>query len=284
MDVITSNAADTQEKVMTEVLPNGEMLKRSYQSSEMAFMFNDVEIRNPYFSPCGTTVVDPVHAYGFEVYHTGGGCMALRKEFCNGRYLLLSIEVSIAEPEEWDECTLGLYDADGDEKAYCELRNVPYAQVDLTENLDAPVRLLCACCGARTTGRQWSNQDAGHGLCTDCIEKVLANMPAEEFSKCYGHPRVHFGLSQCPPAVQLLNELAQKKLLALEEPDQQAVDSNALKDRYRSWAQDNIANDDLQVHEDAQVTLYEDGAFVATWTWVPRDSIPDVAESEESAD
>jgi hypothetical protein len=33
--------------------------------------------------------------------------MALRKEFCNGQYLLLSIEVSIAEPEEWDECTLG---------------------------------------------------------------------------------------------------------------------------------------------------------------------------------
>ncbi|WP_370201264.1 hypothetical protein, partial [Roseibium sp.] len=96
MDVIANNAADTKEMVMTEVLPNGEELKRPYSPSEMAFMFNDVEIRNPYFSPCGTTVVDPVQAYGFEVYHTGGGCMALRKEFCTGQYLLLSIEVSIA--------------------------------------------------------------------------------------------------------------------------------------------------------------------------------------------
>lgn len=284
MDVIASNPADTQELVMTEVLPSGETLKRPYSPSEMAFIFNDVEIRNPYFSMCGTTVVDPVHAYGFEVYHTGGGCMALRKEFCNGQYLLLSFEASIAEPEEWDECTLELYTADGDEKAYCELRDVPYAQVNLTGHLDATVRLLCPCCGARTTGRHWDNQDAGYGLCSDCIEKVLAKMPAEEFSKRYGHHGIHFGLSQCAPSVQLLDELAQRKILAHEEPDQQAVDSNSIKDRYRSWALDNIANDDLEINEDAQVTLCDDGAFVATWTWVPRDSIPDVADPEESAD
>lgn len=80
MDVIASNAADTQEMAMTEILATGEERKRPYSSSDMAFQFNDVEIRNPYFSPCGTAVVDPVLAYGFDVFHTGGGCMALRKK------------------------------------------------------------------------------------------------------------------------------------------------------------------------------------------------------------
>nr|WP_172688347.1 hypothetical protein [Pseudomonas aeruginosa]AMP35834.1 Hypothetical protein [Pseudomonas aeruginosa] len=280
MDVIASNAADTQEMAMTEILATGEERKRPYSSPDMAFQFNDVEIRNPYFSPCGTAVVDPVLAYGFDVFHTGGGCMALRKEFCNGNYLLLSNEINIAEPEDWDECTLGLYDADGDQKAFCELRDVPYAQFGLPEHeesLDDPVRLLCPCCGARTTGRQWRNQDVGHGLCSTCIESVRAKMAADEFIKCYGHQGIHFGLSQSAPSPQLLDELAQKKLLAQDSPDQPALDSNALKDRYRSWAQDNLANDDLQVNDGAQVTLCDDGAFVETWTWVPRDSLPEAA-------
>lgn len=30
-------------------------------------------------------------------------------------------------------------------------------------------RLLCACCGAVTSGRQWWNRDTGYGLCDACI-------------------------------------------------------------------------------------------------------------------
>lgn len=32
-------------------------------------------------------------------------------------------------------------------------------------------RLICACCGSETRGRQWSNRDTGYGVCVWCADR-----------------------------------------------------------------------------------------------------------------
>lgn len=216
--------AVTNDNTMQVVGPNGEWKPAAYAPLFLAFMFKDIEIRNPYFSPDGKALVDPVQAYGFELYHTGGGCMALKKDFTGGGYLLLTLEAAVGEPEEWDECSLGAYQDDGTPIAFCELRDIPYAQfhgsLQNNEVLEEPQRLLCACCGSSTTGRQWRNCDAGYGLCSDCIYRVLHKMTPEEFHLCYGVRGLHFGLSQSPPATEILNEIERNRLEDPEETEE----------------------------------------------------------------
>lgn len=56
----------------------------------------------------------------------------------------------------------------------------------LTQTAAGPVRrLTCTCCGARTYGRQWWNQDAGYGLCRGCAPRCLE---AENRDKAPGDP------------------------------------------------------------------------------------------------
>jgi hypothetical protein len=59
-----------------------------------------------------------------------------------------------------------------------------------------PIRsLYCACCGARTEGRQFSNQDAGHGLCPPCSVRIEARWNETDdytFARCYGTRGYHF--------------------------------------------------------------------------------------------
>lgn len=38
-------------------------------------------------------------------------------------------------------------------------------------------RLICACCGSETKGRQWWNRDTGFGVCVPCADRNTA---------CYG--------------------------------------------------------------------------------------------------
>lgn len=55
-------------------------------------------------------------------------------------------------------------------------------------------RLKCSCCGESTQGRQWSDQDTGWGLCTDCIPLLLSAYSEEELLSMYGDRGVHFDL------------------------------------------------------------------------------------------
>lgn len=55
-------------------------------------------------------------AHGFEIYHTGGGCMAWRKESSDGSYYLITDESGCYLPEDDDRpFILGRYKNDEDE-------------------------------------------------------------------------------------------------------------------------------------------------------------------------
>lgn len=63
------------------------------------------------------------------------------------------------------------------------------------------VGLRCACCGERTKGRQWHNQDAGYGLCGKCGDWIATRRPfgrdpisSDEMASTYGVRGVHWGV------------------------------------------------------------------------------------------
>jgi hypothetical protein len=178
----------------------GEQVPAPYDPALLAFIHEGTEIRNPYVSPDGRTLVNPVSAYGFVEYHTGGGCMALMRPHTEGRVIFLTQDgIYIADPQDWRECLIALCDAEGNDIAYCDLADVPTCN------------------------------EAGH-----------QNARENPF---------------CPEE------------LKLESPE-------ALKDRYRVWAQENLANDDLEFDEQASVSLCEGGAFVQARIWIPAEKLP----------
>lgn len=59
---------------------------------------------------------------------------------------------------------------------------------------DKPRRLRCCVCGSGHIGRQWNNQDTGHGLGACCIERGMRSNTVDEFERCYGLRGVHFDL------------------------------------------------------------------------------------------
>lgn len=179
---------------------SGEHVPAPYDPALLAFIHEGTEIRNPYVSPDGRTLVNPVEAYGFVEYHTGGGCMSLMLTHTDGRVFYLTQDGTyIADPQDWRECTIFVCDADENELAYCELADVP------------------------------SSDEAGH---QNAIQNPF-----------------------CPEE------------LKHESPE-------ALKERYRVWAQEKLANDDLEFDEQASVSLCESGAFVQARVWVPFSSLP----------
>jgi len=262
---------------MVVVGPHDKEEKAEYDPKLLAFSFSGMEIRNLYFSPSGKELVDPVSTYLFEEEHTGGGCMALKKVLPDGRYFLLTDgDGFIAAPIDWDEATLGLYSVEGDTIAYCELKNVPYALVtdDASQNeLTSLERLYCSCCGGVTTGRQWSNRDTGYGLCVSCIPQCSRNQTDEEFQRTYGVRGIHFDLSQSPPGDEAVCETARLKAEVEGTANDESQDSAALQAQYLAWARENLASDDMEIPENANVSLAERGAFVEAYVWVPNDAI-----------
>lgn len=60
-------------------------------------------------------------------------------------------------------------------------------------DLAKPVRtLLCTCCGGRFEGRQFHNQDTGHGLGDCCVEFVKPR--TEDVQRTYGIDGVHYNI------------------------------------------------------------------------------------------
>lgn len=68
-----------------------------------------------------------------------------------------------------------------------------------TEHPDAakPIRrLYCTCCGAVIRGRQFHNQDTGHGMGACCIDFASRNMSADDVRRTWGVRGVHFDLTE----------------------------------------------------------------------------------------
>lgn len=61
------------------------------------------------------------------------------------------------------------------------------------KDLEKPLQTLsCTCCGQSFKGRQWWNQDTGHGLGNCCFYLVKQGYgSAEEFQQTYGIIGVH---------------------------------------------------------------------------------------------
>lgn len=112
----------------TLYLASGNQVNVPYSADMLAFVHNDMEIRNPMMSECGRFMVDP-QTYGFDLYHTGGGCMALRKMLPCGEYFLLTDDSGgdIPLAEEWAEAQYGRYYRDGSPAIIIELGDVPMA-------------------------------------------------------------------------------------------------------------------------------------------------------------
>lgn len=196
----SQTAKEVEATPMVQTDAEGVITHAPYDPALLAFIHEGTEIRNPYVSPDGRTLVSPVEQYGFVEYHTGGGCMSLMRPHTEGRVFYLTQDGAyIADPQDWRECTMFVCDADENELAYCELAEVPSAN------------------------------EPGH---QNAIENPF-----------------------CPEE------------LKLESPE-------ALKDRYRVWAQENLANDDLEFDEQASVSLCEGGAFVQARLWVPFRNLP----------
>ncbi len=56
--------------------------------------------------------------------------------------------------------------------------------------------MLCPCCGGRTIGRQWHNQDTGYGLCKNCIDYCTPRIGEDSMKSVYGVRGVHYDLPE----------------------------------------------------------------------------------------
>ena len=76
------------------------------------FVSNGQNITNPFVSECLMFQVDPVEHYGFEVFGTGGGNIALRKTLTDGYYVLLTDETGLDIPDNLNKWCMGLYNSE----------------------------------------------------------------------------------------------------------------------------------------------------------------------------
>lgn len=64
-----------------------------------------------------------------------------------------------------------------------------------------PVKwMACCCCGNYFYGRQWHNQDTGHGLGDCCVDYVKKRWHEHDgnFEKTYGIDGIHYNIEDKP--------------------------------------------------------------------------------------
>ena len=76
------------------------------------FESNSQNITNPFASECSRFQADPQKHYGFEVFGTGGGNIALRKMLDDGWYVLLTDHTGLDIATDPDRWIMGLYDSE----------------------------------------------------------------------------------------------------------------------------------------------------------------------------
>ncbi|WP_455233432.1 hypothetical protein [Geopseudomonas aromaticivorans] len=117
--------------MMKADVPNGFFHEAPYDQEVLAFEFEGDTIRNPYLSPCGRFDADPVKDYGFELHHSGGGCMALVKRLEDGSSIWLTdSDAGLPDPNDPDDIIIGRFNAEGEQVAYANLRDVPFYDQD----------------------------------------------------------------------------------------------------------------------------------------------------------
>ena len=114
---------------LTIYLSTGATLEVPYVEDHMSFVHDDMQIRNPMISECGRGPCDP-REYGFDEFHTGDGCGALRKMLPNGEYFMLTTSdgghiPDHGDPADQETAILGRYYANGDPAAYITLKDIP---------------------------------------------------------------------------------------------------------------------------------------------------------------
>lgn len=58
-------------------------------------------------------------------------------------------------------------------------------------------RMYCTCCGGMYHGRQWGNQDTGHGLGDCCVKYVRSRYSddgTQTFEQCYGIEGINYNV------------------------------------------------------------------------------------------
>jgi|LakWasM116_HOW13_FD_contig_111_31109_length_1321_multi_11_in_0_out_0_1 hypothetical protein len=123
VDVLTDWLKIDKEYVL-EFKKTGTGVNSDVTLTERGFVFQGIEITNPTLSPCGRFQVDPKKAYGFYVYHTGGGCTALQLDTKDGGYIWLTdMDLSHELPTTAGKpFMMGFYDKEGEEIAIFNLK------------------------------------------------------------------------------------------------------------------------------------------------------------------
>jgi hypothetical protein len=67
-------------------------------------------------------------------------------------------------------------------------------------------KLICACCGQETRGRQWWNQDTGWGICPKCARWIESIEGREHVEDCYGKQGIHWDVEQKTAAAKRRKE------------------------------------------------------------------------------
>jgi len=121
--------------------PNGLTREVPYDPNVLAFRHNGVEVRNPLLTPEGVPGADPVKDYGFELRHTGGGCMALVKRLeCGDELFLTDADgVGIPDPASPYEGLIGRFDALGGQLAVADLAEASEVDSEFIVNLEPGV-------------------------------------------------------------------------------------------------------------------------------------------------
>lgn len=111
---------------MTVFLSDGREIMAPYDGELLGFEHEGTWIINPFVSDCSRFPVNPT-VYGFEVWHTGGGCQAYRKDLQNDDYILLTTDEGLLPdaPEDAERVILGLYTSEGVELAAINVSDIP---------------------------------------------------------------------------------------------------------------------------------------------------------------
>jgi len=98
-----------------------------YDPSLLAFEHNGLEVRNPFLSPDGLSVVDPVIEYGFKHVSTGGGCEALFLRLPCGGCIILTDSDGCGLPSQvgMADALIGRWNEHDEELACMVLGMVP---------------------------------------------------------------------------------------------------------------------------------------------------------------
>jgi hypothetical protein len=100
---------------------------QQYRPDLLSFEHEGIEIRNPFLSPDGESVVDPIAYYGFQEVQTGGFCTALHLPLPGGHTIVLTDSDGTDRPygKEMGTAIIGRLDGEGQELACMSLGTVP---------------------------------------------------------------------------------------------------------------------------------------------------------------